>query len=134
MTNFGISWQVQVIVVTLPHSEQQRIDLTKWRENYVYDSVQCIMGYRRYAACSETCIKQTPLGPRKVSLQGSVRLYIEASILVKDHCLWSLQPGRIKREKKRSINPCSVHGIETRPANKNSIPRGTDWCATLLAS
>ena len=37
MTNFGISWQVeieQVIVVTFQTSEQHRNDLTKWRENH----------------------------------------------------------------------------------------------------
>ena len=39
------------MTLTFRTSEQHMNDLTKWRENHIYDLVQCIMGYRRYAAC-----------------------------------------------------------------------------------
>ena len=39
------------MTLTFHTSEQHMNDLAKWRENHIYDLVQCIMGYSRYAAC-----------------------------------------------------------------------------------
>ena len=46
-------------------SAQQRLsDLAKWRKNHKCDSVQCIMGHRRYAACVLTVTGGIQLYPR----------------------------------------------------------------------
>ena len=41
----------QIMALTLSRWRAILNDLAKWRENRIYDLVQCIMGYRRNSAC-----------------------------------------------------------------------------------